>query len=100
MPRAKPAERIRQLEERRARISATIQRVRARETQAERKRETRRRLLTGAMALAQVARGEWPEAAFLTAMDQFLTREQDRALFELPPRSPEGEAACPHPPRP
>ena len=100
MPRAKPAERIQQLEERRARISATIQRVRARETQAERRRETRRLILTGEMAVAKVARGDWTEAWFLAAMDQFLTRESDRRLFELPPRQPEAEAARPPSPAP
>ena len=86
MPRAEPAERVRKLEEQRARISARIARVRARESLAARKRETRRRFLMGAMVLDQVARGEWPEARFLAEMDRFLEREQDRALFGLPPR--------------
>ena len=47
MPRAKPEDRIRQLEEQRARINAEIQRVRSRESQEERKRETRRKILAG-----------------------------------------------------
>lgn len=86
MPRAKPTDRIRQLEEQRARINAEIQRVRSRESQEERKRETRRKILVGAMVLDQVERGEWPEKRLKTAMDRFLDREQDRALFGLPPR--------------
>ena len=47
MPRAEPTDRIRQLEESRARINAEIQRVKGRAQQAERKRETRRKILVG-----------------------------------------------------
>ena len=86
MPRAKPADRIRQLEEQRARINAEIQRVRSRESQEERKRETRRKILAGAMVLDRVARKDLSEKLFKADMDRFLDREQDRALFGLPPR--------------
>ena len=86
MPRAKPEDRIRQLEEQRARINAEIQRVRSRESLEERKRETRRKILAGAMVLDRVARGDLSEKLFKADMDRFLDRDQDRALFELPPR--------------
>ena len=86
MPRAKPADRIRQLEERRARINAEIQRVRSRESQEERKRETRRKILAGAMVLDRVKRKDLSEKLFKADMDRFLERDQDRALFGLPPR--------------
>ena len=55
-------------------------------SQAERKRETHRKILVGAMVLDQVERGKWPEKSLKAALDRFLEREQDRALFELPPR--------------
>ena len=51
MPRAEPTDRIRQLEESRARINAEIQRVKGRAQQEERKRETRRKILVGSMVL-------------------------------------------------
>ena len=86
MPRAKPADRIRQLEEQRARINAEIHRVRSRESQEERKRETRRKILAGAMVLDRVARKELSEKLFKADMERFLERDQDRALFDLPPR--------------
>ena len=38
------------------------------------------------MVLDQVERGKWPEKSLKAALDRFLEREQDRALFELPPR--------------
>ena len=87
MPRAKPADRLRKLGEQRARINAEIQRVRGRESQEERKRETRRKILAGAMVLDRVARKDLSEKLFKADMDRFLEREQDRALFGLPPRS-------------
>ena len=86
MPRAKPEDRIRQLEERRARINAEIQRVRSRESQEKRKRETRRLILMGAMLRDRITRKELPEKLFKADMDRFLDRDQDRALFDLPPR--------------
>ena len=100
MPRAAPAERIRKLEEQRARINAKIQRVRTRESVAERKRETCRLILMGDMALAKVARGEWSEDCFLAAMDAFLAHPRDRALFGLPPRLATIEAVRPPSPTP
>ena len=60
--------------------------MRGRESLEERKRETRRKILAGAMMLDRVARGELSEKLFKADMDRFLDREQDRALFELPPR--------------
>ena len=92
MPRAKPADRIRQLEEQRARINAEIQRVRSRESLEERKRETRRKILAGAMVLDRVARKDLSEKLFKADMDRFLEREQDRALFGLPKRSTREES--------
>ena len=77
---------MRKLEEKRARINAEIQRVKARERQAVRKRDTRRKILAGAMVLDRVARGVLTEQLFLRDMDEFLQRDQERALFELPPR--------------
>ena len=91
MPRAKPADRIRSLKEQRARINAEIQRVRGRESLEERKRETRRLILMGAMLRDRIARKELPEKLFKADMDRFLDRDQDRALFGLPPKAPHGE---------
>ncbi len=78
MPRAEADDRIRKLEEQRARINAEIQRVKGRVQQAERKQETRRKILVGAMVLDQVARGEWPEERLKAALDRYLDQERDR----------------------
>ncbi|MBC8856770.1 hypothetical protein ACV1CZ_21245 [Aeromonas caviae] len=84
----KAAERLAKLEEQRARINAEIQRVRAREQQQERKNETRRKVLVGAWMMGKVQSGEWPEQKLIEAMDSYLERDHDRALFGLPPIQP------------
>ena len=52
-----------------------------------RKRDTRRKILLGAMVLDRVARGEMAETVVKADMDRFLERDQERALFDLPPRA-------------
>ena len=49
-------------------------------------RATRRKILAGAMVLDRIAHKELSEKLFKADMDRFLDRDQDRALFGLPPR--------------
>ena len=86
MPRAEPHARVKKLEEAEARIRAELQRARGRAAQEKRKRDTHRKILIGAMVLDQVQRGEWPEERLQAAMDRFLDKDRDRAVFELSPR--------------
>jgi len=83
---ASAADRLKRLEEQRARINAEIQRVRAREQQQTRKDDTRRKILAGSMLLQLVEDGEWPEDKLRTRLDAYLTRDDDRKLFDLPAR--------------
>ena len=50
----------------------------------ERRQDTRRKVLVGAVILARVERGEWPEDKLHALLDKHLTRADDRALFDLP----------------
>ena len=50
----------------------------------ERRQDTRRKVLVGAVILARVERGEWPRDKLLALLDSHLTRADDRALFDLP----------------
>lgn len=87
-------DRLKKLEERKAKIAAEISRVKARETTAKRKDETRKKVLLGALVLSMVDKGEWPREKLDSALAHFLTRPQDRALFNLPEwssRAPETE---------
>ena len=83
---ASATDRLKRLEEQRARINAEIQRVRAREQQQTRKDDTRRKILAGSMLLQLVEDGEWPEDKLRTRLDAYLTRDDDRKLFDLPAR--------------
>ena len=79
--------RLAKLEERRKQIDAQIQQIKAREQQQERKRDTRRKVLIGAAVLERVKNGRWPEDRLQVMMDEYLTKEIDRQLFGLPPKS-------------
>ena len=69
-------------------LKAEQQKVEARKkvaaVQRKRQDDTRRKVVAGAVLLAQVDSGEWPEAAFKAMMDKGVTRAEDRALFGLP----------------
>lgn len=69
-------------------LKAEQQKVEARKKAADIKRkrqdDTRRKVVVGAVLLARVESGEWPEAEFKAMMEKALTRAEDRALFDLP----------------
>ena len=68
-------------------LKAEQQKVEARkkaaEVQRKRQEDNRRKILAGAVLLARVEAGEWPEADFTAMMDKGLTRKEDRLLFGL-----------------
>jgi hypothetical protein len=74
---------LKQLKTRQQRIDA---RARALASRRARKDDTRRKILIGATVLARVDRDELDHADLLAWLDAHLTRDDDRALFELPPR--------------
>ncbi len=75
-------DRLTQLKLRQQRIEA---RKRAIESQRERKLETRRHLLVGAVILAKVRDGDMDADILRGWLDAALSRAGDRALFDLPP---------------
>jgi len=92
-------DRIADLERRLKQAKALKQQQVARERAAEKKRqrseETRRKILVGAVILAKVERGEWPQERLRELMDKALTRADDRALFGLPVPSETGTQTGP-----
>jgi hypothetical protein len=82
--------RLKQLKARQQQIDA---RRRALESRQARKAELRRKILAGAIVLAQVERDALAKAQFHRWLDECLVREDDRALFNLPPVSAETAAA-------
>jgi relaxasome subunit MobC len=70
--------------EKRKKLDALIQQVRAKETAQKRKDENRRKILVGAAILEEVAAGSFPEEDLKKILDARLVRSGDRALFGLP----------------
>ena len=68
-------------------IRARIQREKARISAQERKQDTRRKIIAGALALAHAQ--QHPESDFARQLNvligQHVTKDQDRALFGLDP---------------
>jgi hypothetical protein len=72
---------LRQLKERQQAVEA---RRRTLESRRERKADTRRKILVGAIVLAKVEHGEMDRALLGQWLEQGLVREDDRRLFGLP----------------
>jgi hypothetical protein len=60
-------------------------RRRSLESRRARRDELRRKILVGAVVLAKVGEGSIPQSTLLDWMQGTLTKDEDRALFELPP---------------
>lgn len=78
-----------QLKQAKAQKQKLEARKRAAERKVERSQETRRKILVGAAILAKVERDEWPRDKLLALLESTLTRDDDRALFDLPPKATE-----------
>ncbi len=63
-----------------------LKRMEQREKAKTRKRDTRRKILAGSLVLERMQKDEAFSAKFSNDLDEFLTRDIDRALFELPAR--------------
>ncbi|BCA81249.1 mobilization protein [Fluviibacter phosphoraccumulans] len=85
------------IDERIAKLEATLKEAKAKKQQIEaRKRaveskqkratETRKKILIGAAIQSMIERGQWSAENLQQIMDQTLIRDDDRALFNLPPK--------------
>lgn len=66
-------------------------RIKAQDRKRSREQDTRRKILVGAVYLAIADSDDAALKALTDRMDKALTRDDDRALFDLPPR-PEPKA--------
>jgi len=75
---------LEKLKAQREALNAKIQAAEARTRVSERKKDTRRKILVGAYYLDQAQQNQrWAELQQIMA--NYLTRDSDRRLFELPP---------------
>jgi hypothetical protein len=84
-------QKLQQLKLRQQRVDA---RKRALAGTRERKAQTRRTILVGTLVLEKVQQGEMDKNKLLAWLDATLTRDADRALFDLPSGSPATAAAA------
>jgi hypothetical protein len=84
MPRRKPPEeKLADLEKQEAQLKARISREKARLREKERKQDTRRKIIAGALALEHKD-GDF-QHVLNRLLDEYVTRPDDRALFGLDP---------------
>jgi hypothetical protein len=76
--------RIEKLKLQQQKLLAKIQREESRAKSKERKADTRRKVLAGACVLDKMKNDEAFSALFRKELDQFLKRNSDRILFDLP----------------
>ena len=64
-------------------LKAQIRKEKNKLDQAERKKDTRRKILLGALMMDMMKKGELDEKKILKRLDGFLSRNTDRQLFDL-----------------
>ena len=98
MPRKSTTDRLQALRDKRDQLDAQLRMLEARRKEAERKADTRRKVIAGALALEHFEANRDSEFArvLFRLMDEYVVRPHDRVLFPFLPdstmESPEGEA--------
>jgi hypothetical protein len=78
-------EKLEKLRQQRAALEAKIRRELGREKSLHRREDTRRKILAGAAVLEEAKRNPGFTQTLTPVLERFLSRPDDRALFELPP---------------
>jgi len=79
------ADKLKQLMEKREALNARIRKEQNRAKEGERKNDTRRKILVGAVVLEWANRDNEFSKTLMGELKRFLVRDADRALFGLPP---------------
>ncbi len=75
--------RLERLKQRSAQLTARIQKAEELLQKKERAKDTRRKILVGALVLKAVEEGEWDKGALDLLLDRHLIHGRDRDLFGL-----------------
>ncbi len=65
-------------------LNAQIQKERNKQSQQQRKEDTRRKILLGALMIEMMKKGELDEKKIMKRLSGFLSKDIDRKLFDLP----------------
>lgn len=82
-----PDERISKLEAQRSQLAARIAKERAKVSAADRKKDTRRKIIAGALALEHAEKNEGFGGTLQRLLNEYVTKPAERELFGLPPLS-------------
>ena len=74
---------LEELLKKREQLNAQISKERNKQSQQQRKEDTRRKILLGALMLERMKKDELNEKKIMKRLDGFLTRDIDRKLFEF-----------------
>ncbi len=77
------ASKLEQLLKKQEELKAQIRKEKNKLSQAERKLDTRRKILLGALMMDMMKKGELDEKKILKRLDGFLTKDIDRKLFDF-----------------
>ncbi len=83
--RKTPKEKIADLEQQEARIKAQLQREKAKLREAERKRDTRRKIIAGAVALEHAEQNQAFRQELWDVLDRVVKKADQRDVLGLPP---------------
>ena len=75
---------LEELLKKREQLNAQIQQERNKQSQQQRKEDTRRKILLGALMMEMMKKGELDEKKILKRLSEFLTKDIERKLFDLP----------------
>ena len=78
-------DRLEKLKKQQEQLKARIQSLEAGQKTRERKKDMHRKILFGAYMLQRVKEGDRVALELQAKLDGYLTRDHDRALFDLPP---------------
>jgi hypothetical protein len=91
MPRKSTADRLETLRRKREQLDAQMKALEARRNQAERKADTRRKVIAGALAMEHFEANRDSEfgRVMFRLLDEYVVRPHDRMLFPFLPQSDE-----------
>ena len=75
---------LEQLLKKQEELKAQIRKEKNKLSQAQRKQDTRRKILLGALMIDMMKKGELDEKKIMKHLDSFLTKDIDRKLFDFP----------------
>lgn len=81
--RRTPEEQLQELEKKQDQLKARISKKRAVVRGQERKKDTRRKIIAGALALEHMAHDKQFQATMARLLEEHVERPQDRELFDL-----------------